>query len=160
MWLLTPASGVLIMIPYMTLYKAARCGKTKYSIVNSAACVQFICMIYSLNGNVRAVNHPNLQVIAPFYGLWWSVKHISAQPDGSGPHSTFIEGAFNSTGTRYKSWTHADCADTLRELRGESDTLFKHPRTVNQHRPRSTRRHKVNVNRLSTSWRHIGGAEV
>jgi len=46
MWLLAPASGVLIMTLYMTLYKAARCGKTKYSIVNSAVCVQFV--LYNL----------------------------------------------------------------------------------------------------------------
>ena len=62
-----------------------------------------------VNGSAHAIYHATLQVITPFYDLCWSVKHISAQLNSSGPHSTFIEGAFNSTRTRYKSWTRADC---------------------------------------------------
>jgi len=67
------------MTLYLTLYEAARCGNTKCSIVNSAACVQFVCSlcavcvqfvpVFSLNGSVHAVYHETLQVITPFYGL-------------------------------------------------------------------------------------------
>jgi len=126
----------------MTLYEAARCGKTKCSIVNAAACVQFV-LVYSLYGSVHAVHHETLWVITPFYGLWWSVKHISAQPDSSGPHNTFIEGRCPEP---------MQTADTLRELRDEADILFKHPRTANQHRPRSTQRRKENVQQHGASF--------
>jgi len=123
--------------------------------------VQLVCslfrMVYSLNGSVHAVNHATSQVITPFYGLWWSVQRIIAQPDSSAPHSTFMEGACNSPkGDTCPEPTHT--ADMLSELRDKADTLFKHPQTVNQHRPISTRHHKVNANHLSTSWRYIGGS--